>query len=296
MCRNAQPVAGEISAQHADCRVNPARAGLAWRVLLLGLCTAGAVGCARYDMSVKYTSPQRAERGMVVILPGIEGEGRLNWDIRDGLYDAGVPYALVIYRWGTWVPGPAGMLLNQTDVPGNRHAARELAQQIAGYQARNRGRPVFLIGHSAGGGIAIFTLEELGKLAGVKPIEGAFLFSASLSANYPLDPALRMVRRGIVNVHNPTDQMLRLGTGLFGNADGGHGASAGRTGFSRAYDKVFERRISDQDVRQETGHAVFPHFLATQTALIRKYAPPWLLSRTWPPPNMDVERWAWAQQ
>jgi pimeloyl-ACP methyl ester carboxylesterase len=274
--------------------VNHALTCLTWRALLLGLFVGGAVGCARYDMSAKYSSPQRAGRGMVVILPGIEGEGPANWDIRDGLYEAGVPYALVIYRWGTMVPGPGGMLLNQTDAPGNRRAARELALQIAGYQASNRGKPVFLIGHSAGGGIAIFTLEELGKLDGVEPIEGAVLLSASLSANYPLDGALRMVRRGIVNVHNPADPVLMAGSGLLGNVDGGHGASAGRTGFSRAYGKVFERLISEQDVWRETGYAVFPHFLATQTAMIRKYASPWLLSRTWPPPNADVERWAWA--
>jgi hypothetical protein len=257
-------------------------------VLLLG----GAVGCARYDANAKYASAQRAETGLVCILPGIEGEGPANWDIRRGLYEANVPYALTIYRWGTWVPGPGGMLLNQTDVPGNHRAGRELAGRIAHYQASHPGKPVFLIGHSAGGGVSVFALEELGKIEGARPIEGAFLLSASLSASYPLDGALRMVHRGIVNVHNPRDFLLTAGTGLLGNVDGGHGASAGRTGFKQAYDKLFEREITNEQVREEAGAPALPHFGATQTVLVRKFVPAWLGSQTWPPISPGTDQWA----
>lgn len=195
-------------------------------------------GCTKYDVGTEFTTPQRADQGMVVILPGIEGESSANHDIRKGLRDAGVPYALVIYRWGAPVPGSAGMLINQTDVAGNRRAGQQLAGQIAQYQRNHPNRPVFLIGHSAGGGVAVFTLEELAKVNGAKPIEGAFLLSSSISANYPLDAALRMVKRGIVNTHNPDDHLLKEGTGTFGNVDGGHGDSAGRTGFTRSYQPV----------------------------------------------------------
>jgi hypothetical protein len=243
-------------------------------------------------MSPRYTSPDRAARGMVVILPGIEGEGPANWDIREGLYEAGVPYALVIYRWGTWVPGPGGMLINQTDVGGNHRAGKELAGRIARYEASHPGRPVFLIGHSAGGGVSVFALEELGKMDGAQPIEGAFLLSASLSARYPMDGALHMVSRGIVNVHNPRDFLLTAGTGLLGNVDGGHGASAGRTGFKQPHDKLFERVITNEQVIEESGAAALPHFGATQTVLVRKFVPAWLGSQTWPPVNPVADRWA----
>ncbi len=245
-------------------------------------------GCTKYDVGTVFTTPERADRGMVVILPGIEGQSAANLDIRRGLRDAEVPYALTIYRWGSPLPGPAGMLINQTDVAGNRRAGQELAGQITKYQRNHPNRPVFLIGHSAGGGIAVFALEELAKLNGAKPIEGAFLLSSSISANYPLDGALRMVKRGIVNVHNPDDRLLKEGTSTFGNVDGGRGDSAGRTGFSRSYAKVFDREITNERVRREFGQAGSPHFVATNAALIEKYAPAWLLSETWPPARPGV--------
>ena len=94
---------------------------------LLGGC--GAVG--RYDLDNEYTSPARVDKGAVVILPGIEGESAANRDIRKGLYDAGIPYALVIYRWGSLLPGPGGMFINQTNVGRNRKMGKELAEQIA---------------------------------------------------------------------------------------------------------------------------------------------------------------------
>ncbi len=242
------------------------------------------VGCgAKYDIGTQFTTPQRVDRGIVVILPGIEGESAANRDIRKGLYDAGIPYALVIYRWGALLPGPGGMFINQTNVPRNRQMGQELAEQIAQYQRNHPRRPVFLIGHSAGGGIAVFTLEELANIQGAEPIEGAFLLSASISANYPLDSALRMVRRGIVNTYNPDDRLLKEGTGTFGNVDGGRGDSAGRTGFSRSYPNVYEREITNERVREEFGKASAPHFVATKAELIEKYVPAWLLSETWPP-------------
>jgi acetyl esterase/lipase len=224
-------------------------------------------------------SPARVEKGAVVILPGIEGESPANRDIRKGLYDAGIPYALVIYRWGSLLPGPGGMLINQTNVSRNRRMGQELAEQIAQYQRNHPGRPVFLAGHSAGGGIAVFAMEELGKIEGAKPIEGAFLLSASISADYDLTAALRMTRRGLVNVSNPEDRLLGRGTAAFGNVDGGHGDSAGRTGFRRRYPNVYERRVT----AAELGVSGLPHFVATNARLIAERAPAWILSESWPP-------------
>ena len=243
------------------------------------------VGCAAspYDKETLYVNPDRAGKGVVVILPGIEGESRANRDIRQGLQAAGVPYALVIYRWGAPVPGLGGMLINQADVSRNRRQAEELASQVAAYQMKHPNVPVFFIGHSAGGGIAVFTLEALGRIAGAKPIDGAFLLSSSLSADYDLTDALRMTRRGLVNVSNIDDNLLNTGTATFGNVDGKHGDSAGRVGFARSYPKVFERPITNEQARRELGVVDVPHFVATHEQLIEKYAPAWILSESWPP-------------
>lgn len=253
---------------------------MAWIVVALCLPVVGA-GCDRVDVGNQWMDESRLARGLVVILPGIEGESASNHDIRRGLDEAGVPYALAIYRWGHPVPG-IGMFFNQTDVEGNRRSADELADRIITYQANNPNRPIFLIGHSAGGGMAVFVLEAMGR-KGATPIDGAFLLSSSLSANYPLNAALRMTRRGIVNVYNPEDDLLDGGTATFGNVDGGRGASAGRTGFDRKYPNVFESRITSA----ETGIAGGPHFIATNANLIGARAPRWLKAKTWPPEGLD---------
>jgi hypothetical protein len=242
-------------------------------------------GCATapYDRDTLYANPDRASKGLVVILPGIEGEDRANHDIRQGLYDAKIPYALVIYRWGTPLPG-LGLLINQTDVARNRRQAQEMASQLAMYQTKHPGVPIFLIGHSAGGGLAVFTLEALGRIPGAKPIDGAFLLSSSLSADYDLTDALGMTRLGLVNVSNIDDGLLDKGTATFGNVDGGHGDSAGRVGFTRTYPKVFERPITNEQARRDLGVTDIPHFVATHEQLIGKYAPAWILIDAWPPP------------
>ncbi len=246
-------------------------------IVMVAMTVTVMAGCDKVDLNTRYTSTDRLDRGLVVILPGIEGESGSNRDIRRGLDDAGVPYALAIYRWGFPIPG-IGMWVNQTNTAANREAAEELAGRLINYQTQYPDRPIFFIGHSAGGGVSVFTLEALGR-AGAKPVEGAFLLSSSISANYPLDAALRMTRRGIVNVHNPEDELLQSGTATFGNVDGGNGPSAGRVGFSRRYPKVFERRITSAS----TGVSGGPHFIATNAGLIAQRAPAWLNSQTWPP-------------
>lgn len=252
--------------------------------LLVVLCVSGllgASGCGAYDINNQYVDQPRADQGLVVILPGIEGESAANQDIRAGLYKAGISYALVIYRWG--VPGPAGMLINQTDVVRARQKGAEIAEQIATYQQKHPGKPVFIIGHSAGGGVSVFTLEALGGISGAQPIDGAFLLSSSISSDYDLSAALRMTRRGIVNVSNKDDELLNSGTATFGNVDGKKGPSAGRTGFYGRYPNLFERPITNAQVAQEFGMAGPSHFVATKEQLIEKYAPAWIMSPTWPP-------------
>ncbi len=235
-----------------------------------------AAGCIP---NAAYITEERHEQGIVYILPGIEGVSGNNIGIQQGLADGGVPYALRIYSWGFPVPG-VGLFINQTDVVGNRNAGSRLADEIMTYQRNYPGRPVFLIGHSGGGGVAVFTLEALGNKPGAQPIDGAFLVSASLSSNYDLSRALRMTRRGLVNVYNPADtNLLGTGTAVFGNVDGGHGDSTGRTGFYRSYAEVFEMQIS----AEQYGTFGDPHTIATNASIVADYAPPWLMSTTWPP-------------
>jgi len=270
---------------YEDCHMK--EIGLTMSAWLCAMVIAVAVlmtgGCGKYDIGNRYVDQDRVDKGIVVILPGIEGESGANRDIREGLYQAGIPYGLLIYRWGSLIPGPGGMLENQTDVARNRRMAEDLAKQIVQYQKKHPDSPVFLIGHSAGGGIVVFTLESLGKIPDAQPVEGVFLLSASISSDYDLTNALRMSCRGLVNVSNIDDKLLDTGTATFGNVDGKKGPSAGRVGFSRKYPNVYERPITNELVRRELGVTASPHFIATKEQLIEKYAPAWILSDTWPP-------------
>ena len=257
--------------------------GIVWLAavaLAVTLCGCGEAPLKdRMDLDGQFANADRLAKGLVVILPGIEGESAANRDIRKGLDEGGVPYALVIYRWGFPVPG-LGMLVNQTDTTGDRRAGADLAGGIVRYQTRHPGCPVFLVGHSAGGGVAIFALEALADVPGAKPVTGAILLSSSISADYPLDKALRMIDRGIVNGYNSEDTaLLGTGTALFGNVDGGHGDSAGRTGFHNTYAKLFQFKVNPANVHK----AADPHFLLTDADLVAAHAPTWVCAESWPP-------------
>ena len=63
-------------------------------ILLAGL--AAGAGCAR---SQPFVTPQRLDRGLVMVLSGIEGQSRLNEDICRGLNDGGVNWAIELVDW-----------------------------------------------------------------------------------------------------------------------------------------------------------------------------------------------------
>ncbi|MCD4699682.1 MAG: alpha/beta hydrolase, partial [Phycisphaerae bacterium] len=196
-------------------------------IFVLALGVLSAVGCT--PTNEEYVTDARLEEGLVIILPGIEGEGTNSYNIRRGLLSSGVRSALPIYRWGRPVP-LAGVLLNQTDFIGNRFAGGRIARFIENYQDSHPDRPVWLIGHSGGGGIAVFAAEELEE---GRKIGGLVLLSASISGNYNLTKALSRCRHGIVNFSSQRDEIL--GATIFvGNVDGGRARSAGLGGFDKS--------------------------------------------------------------
>lgn len=192
-------------------------------LLLAGLFA--APGCSLSDLQ----SPQRMEKGLVVILPGIEGRSSWNYELARGLDDGGVPYGIEVYDWGTVVPG--GMLINLTDIERNRRVASELRDRVVSYRRANPRRPVHLIGHSGGGGIAVLTAEMLPP---VEPVSSVILLAAAVSPTHDLRPALARSQYGIFNYYSPLDVvLLRAGTTVAGTIDREHGQSAGAVGFTK---------------------------------------------------------------
>ncbi len=242
-----------------------------------------AAGC---NGNVKFMTEDRLEGGLVIILPGIEGESELNRNIRRGLVSAGVYRAMPIHSWGRPVP-LAGMLLNQIDFIGNRIAGASIAKMIVDYKHKYAGRKVYVIGHSGGGGVAVFVAEGMPK---GRQLDGLVLLSASISRSYDLTKALNRCRNGIVNFYNRDDTMLLgVGTILAGNVDGSRGPSAGLSGFKKtagdnavkkfAYSKLYQINV--------TGSSGDPHTGTTRVSFVSANVAPWVLS-SWPATSTDT--------
>lgn len=174
----------------------------------------------------RFSDPDRLRRGLVLVLPGIEGESLLNRGIAHGLDEAGVSYAIEIFDW---TRGRILFMDNLMDLPRNRCQAVRLAQRIRQYQQDHPGKPVHLVGHSAGTGLAAMALEQLDDH---DSITSAVFLASALSPGYDLVPALRRSRHGIHHFHSRYDGFYLIwGTSTFGTIDRRRCRAAGADGF-----------------------------------------------------------------
>jgi pimeloyl-ACP methyl ester carboxylesterase len=258
--------------------------------------SAMVVGCAG---NYKYMTEERQSRGLVVILPGIEGTSPFNRHIRQGLADAGVDCATPICSWGWPVP-LVGMALNQSDPICHHLAGKRIARMIAKYEDEHPGQPVYIIGHSGGAGIAVFAAEDLAAMEGDHKIQGLVLLSASISADYDLTTAIGQCRCGIVNFYNRDDKaLLLIGTAIAGNVDGGHGDSAGRTGFGApsgnnpqaptAYARLYQIELTEDMAEGKSGGIVTCHTTDTGAAFVEAYVADWVKNNVWPPASVTAD-------
>lgn len=167
------------------------------------------------------------ERGLVLVLPGIDGKSYLNKAICKGLRRGGVDRAIELYDWT--VAGRWTALYNLRAEKRNRLKAAQIARRIVRYQQSHPGRPVVLVGQSGGASMAIWTAEAMSP---ANPVDGIILLAGALSPTYRLDKALARSRMGIVNFYSAMDWwFLGAGTLVFGTSDGRHVCAAGRMGF-----------------------------------------------------------------
>jgi len=236
------------------------------------------MGCAG---NAEYLTEERLNNGLVIILPGIEGHSQLNENVRSGLVAGGVYRAIPIYPWGRPVPF-VGPLINQVDFLGNRLAGIRMAKIITDYQDKYPDRPVYVVGHSGGGGVAVFTAEAMPE---GRTIDGLILLSASISSAYDLKKALSHCRNGIVNFYNKGDAgLLGLGTIVMGTIDGTHGPSAGLIGFDEfdkpGYEGLYQVKMM--------GVSEDSHTTSTQAVFVSSFVAPWVMSDNWPAGSDDA--------
>jgi pimeloyl-ACP methyl ester carboxylesterase len=181
---------------------------------------------------IRRVEPERLDAGLVIVLPGIEGRSFLNMSILQGLLDADVPYGIDIVDWTTGNKFLA--LYHLRSWRRNLEIAAQLADRIAAYRRDHPGRPVWLIGHSGGGGMALLTAEALPD--GVT-LTGIVLLAAAVSPRFDVTAARRKVERGVWSFHSWIDCLfVGIGTTVFGTIDGWHGPGAGMIGLRPSRD------------------------------------------------------------
>ena len=190
--------------------------GLAW------------VSCGCSGTGQPYVTPQRLDKGLVIVLTGIHGRLWISQSICRGLADGGVEQAIEIYDWtyrGQLLP-----FYNLGAIERNHEVARRIADHVVAYRKEHPGRGVTLVGYSGGGPLAIWTAEALPKGT---CLDGMVLLSTPLVPEYDLRPALAASRKGAVSFHSQKDFIyLALGTVIFGTMDKQHRVSAGNVGFA----------------------------------------------------------------
>lgn len=191
------------------------------------LCVMGSGGCTW--MSYLGTTDEGREFGKTYFVGGAGPVGNVigTFDVPEGLRRGGYRGAIETFGWQSVM---GGTLRDQTDRERNLHQARRLARRIQAYMDAYPGRPVNLIGLSAGTGVVTWALESLPDEYNVQTV---VLLASSLSRGYDLSNALRHVT-GYVYVFTSTeDAVLRYMLPVAGSVDREFGMSeaAGLYGF-----------------------------------------------------------------
>ncbi len=196
-----------------------------WARLVVVVSLAVALGGCRGQ---PYVDGERLDRGLVMVLSGIGGRFPSAVYIAEGLDEGGVDYAIEIYDWAL----PVGGIISLRSEEHNREQAAKAAERIVTYQDEYPGRPTFVIGHSGGGGVAVWVVENLPFGHEVNRV---VLVAPAVSPDYDLAVALSRTQDGIVSFHSDRDWLiLGWGTSTFGTIDGQWVDSAGLIGFSDA--------------------------------------------------------------
>lgn len=205
------PAAGGCDRRIRVSVIKPPRTASLGLSLLCLLCALAGSGCTS-----GFTKD--AQHGLVIYCPGAG-----NWDlgdsgIRDGLRKAGFKGQVSSVTWSVL----ANPLIDQTLRLNARYAGSRVARSIEKYIEKYPGKPVSLVGLSAGTGIAVWALEDL------KPgyqVNNVVLLSSSLNHTYDLSSAARKVKGKIYCYYSPHDAVLAGPMKIFGTIDGVYGGT-----------------------------------------------------------------------
>lgn len=179
------------------------------------------------------TFSQKAANGITFYCPGAGNTDMGYFGVRRGLESAGYEGEVSAFIWTlTLLP------LDQELRGLVKLRALHLSDIIDHYIEEYPGRPVNLIGLSAGTGVALWAIENLDQ--GHK-VDNVVLLGSSLSHDYDVGDALEHIRGKIFVYYSPHDAILAGPMKLFGTIDGKFGVDgAGSVGLRS---KQFSDRI-----------------------------------------------------
>ena len=222
-------------------------------------------------------SPQRLTHGYTIILPGLLGEQGWDRSVASTIQNSSYPGAVEVYDW---THGPLLLGWNMFD----SRQVKQVSSRIMTYQERYPGRPVYLIGHSAGCKIAVQTLESMPT---GRRIEKVVLLAPGISNQYDLRPAMSHTRSGICAFTSALDFPISVPlTGFRGLADGEFRLPAAAFGFRppkdltadevRQYEMLLDQRRYSAEMLG-TGH-LGGHFGWTSPTFVAEHVVPRILS------------------
>ena len=238
----------------------------------------------------RLSSKQRLQRGLVMLLPGIDGTTTVSDNIARGMYLGGVEKAVEVYDWRSF-PGwnPLHLATYKSNL---RHAGR-IAGRILEYKEAYPDRPVHLVGHSAGAGMSLFVLQELADICSV---DSVVLLAAAISRRYDVQAVAENTKRGVWNFSSKVDIAADVvGTTVFGNMDRKHGWSAGAMGFKLDAADLTDTKVHEVPYRVGMAkHWNFGgHFGCTNVSFVSRYVAPIIAGAvTTAPELMEVEQQA----
>ncbi len=225
-------------------------------------------------------TPDRLERGLVLVLPGIEGESFVNHSIARGLADGGVEAAIEVYDWTTGII--VRLFYHLRGWRRNVAQAERLVRRIVEYREAHPGRPVHLVGHSGGGAMAVLILE---RLPAGTTVTSAVLLQAAISPRYNLSAALAGAELGIWSFRSLLDLFfLGIFTTVAGTIDGRHTPAAGMVGFrppaglSAADKELYATRLHEVSFRPAMSAAFHlgGHFGPTNRVFVGEWIAPFI--------------------
>lgn len=254
-------------------------------VIALTLITAGCSTTTSWDGKYAADRKERMNRGCMFFFDGAGGgTKKTNYagGVVQGMKEAGYPGAGELMSWET---GQGLMADQKASVEYKRAQAAKSAARIRQYMKNHPGKPVSLLGFSAGTAEVIFALEMLPETA---QVDHVVLLGASISRDYDMTAALKRVKHKLHIITSTHDHMLSIAMPLSGTADRKfHDPGAGIKGFvlppgaSEETKQLYARKIAvipySKDFRKDgdKGH----HFDNVKKDFIRDHVAPLLMGK-----------------